>query len=43
VGHASRQEHGWTMKGDEKDPAVAAAATEAFNEALEFFRSHLKA
>ena len=29
------------MKGDDKDPAVAAAAADAFKAAAEFFRDHL--
>ncbi|KAK9843643.1 hypothetical protein WJX81_000820 [Elliptochloris bilobata] len=37
------QEHGWTMRGDEKDSGVAAAAADAFKGALEFFRARLGA
>ena len=29
------------MKGDDKDPAVVAAAADAFKAAAEFFRGHL--
>lgn len=35
------QAHGWTQKGDDKDPAVAAAAADAFKAAAEFFRDRL--
>ncbi len=35
------QEHGWVMRGDDKDPRVAAGAADAFKGALDFFRAHL--
>ncbi|KAK9836066.1 hypothetical protein WJX84_008958 [Apatococcus fuscideae] len=37
------QEHGWTMRGDDKDASVQWAAEEAFEAALFFFNTHLKA
>ncbi|KAK9822890.1 hypothetical protein WJX74_001577 [Apatococcus lobatus] len=37
------QEHGWTLRGDDKDPSVQWAAEEAFEAGAFFFRTHLSA
>lgn len=35
------QEHGWSLKGDDKDEKVSAAARDAFERALGWFKKHL--
>ncbi len=35
------QAHGWTLRGDDKDPKVGDAAKDAFARALKFFQQHL--
>lgn len=35
------QEHGWTLRGDDKDASVQWAAEEAFQAAIFFFKIHL--
>ena len=37
------QEHGWTLRGDDKDPSVQWAAEEAFEAGAFFFNIHLSA
>ena len=35
------QAHGWTLRGDDKDPKVGDAAKDAFARALKWFQQHL--
>ena len=34
-------EHGWTVRGDDKDPVKGAQIKEAFERALGWFQKHL--
>ena len=38
--HWEDMRHGWTLRGDDKDPAIAAAAGEAFDRAAGWFEVH---
>ena len=35
------QAHGWTLRGDDKDPNIGDAAKDAFARALKWFQMHL--
>ena len=38
---AQRQAHGWSLRGDDQNPEVAAAAKDAFARAEQWFKAHL--
>jgi dienelactone hydrolase len=38
--HWEAMRHGWTLRGDEQDPVIAAAAEEAFNRVADWFTVH---
>ena len=41
LGSGVLQAHGWTLRGDDKDPKVGDAAKDAFARALKWFQTHL--
>jgi dienelactone hydrolase len=38
--HWEEMRHGWTLRGDDKDEKIAAAAEEAFNQTADWFTVH---